>query len=199
MTPSRLTGSSARPFISSGTNHAASARPAARAPTGCRTSWSASSMTMLLARRWTCCSTLPGRCRISAFARSASFPPWRWLRVLKDFLRTSKHVMCDAQDTFARHASRRLMAKQVTLTIDGKQVTVSEGMLVVDAAKIAGIDIPVFCYHPKMEPVGMCRQCLVEIGRPMIDRNTGEALLDENGQPRLQFRSEERRVGKECR
>lgn len=79
------------------------------------------------------------------------------------------------------------MTKQVTLTIDGKQVTVSEGMLVVDAAKIAGIDIPVFCYHPKMEPVGMCRQCLVEIGRPMVDRNTGQALLDENGQPKLQF------------
>ncbi|MBI3738101.1 MAG: (2Fe-2S)-binding protein [Chloroflexi bacterium] len=79
------------------------------------------------------------------------------------------------------------MTKQVTLTIDGKLVTASEGMLVVDAAKLAGIDIPVFCYHPKMEPVGMCRMCLVEIGRPMIDRNTGKAILDENGQPKLQF------------
>ena len=66
------------------------------------------------------------------------------------------------------------MTKQVTLTIDGKQVTVPDGMLVVDAAKEAGIDIPVFCYHPKMEPVGMCRQCLVEIGRPMMDRTTGK-------------------------
>jgi NADH-quinone oxidoreductase subunit G len=79
------------------------------------------------------------------------------------------------------------MTKQVTLTIDGKQVTVPDGMLVVDAAKMAGIDIPVFCYHPKMEPVGMCRMCLVEIGRPMIDRATGKAVLDENGQPKLQF------------
>ena len=41
------------------------------------------------------------------------------------------------------------MTKQVALTIDGKQVTVAEGMLVVDAAKSAGIDVPVFCYHPK--------------------------------------------------
>ena len=41
------------------------------------------------------------------------------------------------------------MAKQVTLTIDGKPITVDDGMLVVDAAKRAGIDIPVFCYHPK--------------------------------------------------
>ncbi|MGA7192980.1 MAG: NADH-quinone oxidoreductase subunit NuoG [Anaerolineales bacterium] len=79
------------------------------------------------------------------------------------------------------------MTKQVALTIDGKQVTVAEGMLVVDAAKSAGIDVPVFCYHPKMEPVGMCRMCLVEIGRPMVDRNTGKPVLDENGQPKIQF------------
>ncbi|MFN3742094.1 MAG: NADH-quinone oxidoreductase subunit NuoG [Anaerolineales bacterium] len=79
------------------------------------------------------------------------------------------------------------MSRMVTLTIDGKQVTVPEGTLVVDAARKAGIDIPVFCYHPKMEPAGMCRMCLVEIGRPMIDRNTGQPVLDEKGQPKLQF------------
>ena len=79
------------------------------------------------------------------------------------------------------------MAKQVTLTIDGKQVTVDDQTLVVDAAKSAGIDIPVFCYHPKMEPVGMCRMCLVEIGRPMMDRNTGKPILDDKGEPKLQF------------
>ena len=79
------------------------------------------------------------------------------------------------------------MAKQVTLTIDGRQVTVPEGMLVVDAAKMADIDIPVFCYHPKMDPVGMCRMCLVEIGRPMMDRTTGKPILDDKGQPKMQF------------
>ena len=79
------------------------------------------------------------------------------------------------------------MTKQVTLTIDGVQVSVPNGTLVVDAAKKAGIDIPVFCYHPKMEPAGMCRMCLVEIGRPMIDRGTGQPILDENGQPKMQF------------
>jgi NADH-quinone oxidoreductase subunit G len=79
------------------------------------------------------------------------------------------------------------MTKQVTLTIDGKQITVPDGMLVVDAAKLAGIDVPVFCYHPKMEPVGMCRMCLVEIGRPMMDRNTGKPILDDKGEPKLQF------------
>jgi NADH-quinone oxidoreductase subunit G len=60
-------------------------------------------------------------------------------------------------------------------------------MLVVDAAKTAGIDVPVFCYHPKMEPVGMCRMCLVEIGRPLMDRNTGKPLQDDQGRPKLQF------------
>jgi NADH-quinone oxidoreductase subunit G len=79
------------------------------------------------------------------------------------------------------------MAKLVTLTIDGIRVEVPEGTLIVDAAKKAGVDIPVFCYHPKMEPVGMCRMCLVDIGRPLIDRATGQPALDENGNPKVQF------------
>jgi len=79
------------------------------------------------------------------------------------------------------------MTKQVTLTIDGQQVTVPEGTLIVDAAKKIGIDIPVFCYHPKMEPVGMCRMCLVEIGRPVFDRVTRALLLEEDGTPKVQF------------
>ena len=79
------------------------------------------------------------------------------------------------------------MAKTVTLTIDNIKVSVPEGTLVVDAAKKAGIDIPVFCYHPKMEPVGMCRQCLVEIGRPMIDRATGQPVKEADGSPKMQF------------
>ncbi len=79
------------------------------------------------------------------------------------------------------------MAKMVNLKINGKPVSVPEGTLIVNAAKTVDIDIPVFCYHPKMEPVGMCRQCLVEIGRPMIDRASGQPVLDENGQPKLQF------------
>jgi NADH-quinone oxidoreductase subunit G len=78
------------------------------------------------------------------------------------------------------------MTNQVTLTIDGKQVTVPAGTLIVNAAKQTGIDIPVFCYHPKMEPVGMCRQCMVEVGRPVIDRVTGQPLT-EDGKPRIQF------------
>jgi NADH-quinone oxidoreductase subunit G len=80
-----------------------------------------------------------------------------------------------------------MMAKMVNLTIDGQAVSVPEGTLVVNAAKQIGIDIPVFCYHPKMEPVGMCRMCLVEIGRPVIDRATGQPVREMDGSPRLQF------------
>jgi NADH-quinone oxidoreductase subunit G len=75
----------------------------------------------------------------------------------------------------------------VTLTIDGIEVTVPEGTLIVDAAKQAGITIPVFCYHPKLKPVGMCRLCLVEIGRPGWDREKNAPMLDENGNPVIQF------------
>src|SRR5512135_3664255 len=79
------------------------------------------------------------------------------------------------------------MPKMIDLFIDGKPVSVPEGMLIVDAAKKIGNDIPVFCYHPKMEPVGMCRMCLVEIGRPMIDRSTHQPVLEPDGSPRIQF------------
>jgi NADH-quinone oxidoreductase subunit G len=53
--------------------------------------------------------------------------------------------------------------KMVNLTIDGRALTVPDGTLVVEAAKLLGIEIPVFCYHHKLEPVGACRMCLVEI------------------------------------
>ncbi len=79
------------------------------------------------------------------------------------------------------------MSDLVTLTIDGTEVTVPNGTLVVDAAKKIGVEIPVFCYHPKLEPVGMCRMCLVAIGRPIRDRQTGELVLEEDGSPKINF------------
>lgn len=77
--------------------------------------------------------------------------------------------------------------EMVTLTIDGMSVTVEKGTLLVDAAKRVGVEIPVFCYHPKLHSVGMCRMCLVEVGRPSWDRAKGEAILDENGNPVISF------------
>ncbi|MCA9957882.1 MAG: (2Fe-2S)-binding protein, partial [Anaerolineales bacterium] len=79
------------------------------------------------------------------------------------------------------------MSDLITLTVDGIDVSVPKGTLVVDAAKRIENDIPVFCYHPKMAPVGMCRMCLVEIGLPMRDRATGELMTNEDGSPQINF------------
>ncbi|GFG51612.1 NADH-quinone oxidoreductase subunit G [Mycolicibacterium agri] len=51
----------------------------------------------------------------------------------------------------------------VTLTIDDTKCTVPKGTLVIRAAELMGIEIPRFCDHPLLDPVGACRQCLVEI------------------------------------
>jgi NADH-quinone oxidoreductase subunit G len=53
--------------------------------------------------------------------------------------------------------------RSVNVTIDGNTLSVPEGMLVVEAAKRLGTQIPVYCYHPKLDPAGLCRICLVEI------------------------------------
>ncbi len=54
-------------------------------------------------------------------------------------------------------------AASVTLTIDDTVVTVPKGTLLIRAAELIGIQIPRFCDHPLLEPVGACRQCLVEV------------------------------------
>src|SRR5581483_3056649 len=69
------------------------------------------------------------------------------------------------------------------VTIDGKTIQVPAGTLVVEEAKPAGSHIPVFCYHPKLQPAGMCRMCLVEVGTPKIDPATKQPVLDEQGNP----------------
>lgn len=60
---------------------------------------------------------------------------------------------------------------EITLTIDGKTVTVPAGTTVIQAATTVGIDIPRYCYHPGLSVDGNCRMCLVEIEKmpkPMI-------------------------------
>ncbi|MBI5188870.1 MAG: (2Fe-2S)-binding protein, partial [Nitrospirae bacterium] len=51
----------------------------------------------------------------------------------------------------------------VTLTIDGKKVTVRKLSTILDAAKKLDIPIPTLCHHPKLSPYGGCRLCIVEI------------------------------------
>ena len=50
----------------------------------------------------------------------------------------------------------------VTLTIDGTEITVPKGTLVIRAAELIGVQIPRFCDHPLLDPVGACRQCIVD-------------------------------------
>ena len=51
----------------------------------------------------------------------------------------------------------------ITVTIDGKEVKVKSGEVLIDACEEVGVDIPRFCYHKRMSQVGMCRMCIVEV------------------------------------
>ncbi len=57
----------------------------------------------------------------------------------------------------------------VTMTVDGIAVQVPKGSMIIRAAEQLGIEIPRFCDHPLLEPVGACRQCLVEVAMPGPD------------------------------
>jgi formate dehydrogenase major subunit len=55
-------------------------------------------------------------------------------------------------------------SRTVTLTIDGREVTAPEGATIWEAAKDAGIEIPVLCHDERYDPVGVCRMCVVDVG-----------------------------------
>jgi NADH-quinone oxidoreductase subunit G len=61
------------------------------------------------------------------------------------------------------HGALAPVTEGVTVTIDGFEIVVPRGMLVIRAAELLGIQIPRFCDHPLLDPVGACRQCLVEV------------------------------------
>ena len=79
------------------------------------------------------------------------------------------------------------MSDLVNIIVDGIEVQAPKGSTVVDAAMKADIKIPVFCHHPKLEPVGMCRMCLVQVGTPMFDRGSGEMLTNDDGSPKMRW------------
>ena len=68
----------------------------------------------------------------------------------------------------------------ITFEIDGRQVRAPEGSMLVDAAKYGDVEIPYFCYEPKLgQPVGACRMCLVEIdGIPKLQTACSTAVRD---------------------
>ena len=71
-------------------------------------------------------------------------------------------------------------ARPITLVVDGVEVDAAEGAMLVDAAKHGDVEIPVFCYEPKLgEPVGACRMCLVEIeGIPKLQTACSTPVRD---------------------
>jgi NADH-quinone oxidoreductase subunit G len=70
--------------------------------------------------------------------------------------------------------------KTIQLTIDGREVRATEGAMLVDAAKQADVEIPYFCYEPKLgNPVGACRMCLVEVeGIPKLQTSCSTPVKD---------------------
>ncbi|HEX6026445.1 MAG TPA: NADH-quinone oxidoreductase subunit NuoG [Solirubrobacter sp.] len=70
--------------------------------------------------------------------------------------------------------------KMVTFSLDGREVQAPEGIMLVDGAKYGDVEIPVFCYEPKLgQPVGACRMCLVEIeGIPKLQTACSTPVRD---------------------
>jgi NADH-quinone oxidoreductase subunit G len=70
--------------------------------------------------------------------------------------------------------------REVTILIDGREVTATEGEILHDAAARGDVEIPVFCYEPKLgDPVGACRMCLVEIeGMPKLQTSCSTPVRD---------------------
>ncbi|MEA2313667.1 MAG: NADH-quinone oxidoreductase subunit [Solirubrobacteraceae bacterium] len=74
----------------------------------------------------------------------------------------------------------RPQATMISFTIDGREVRAPENAMLVDAAKLGDVEIPVFCYEPKLGgPVGACRMCLVEIeGIPKLQTGCSTPVKD---------------------
>ncbi len=76
----------------------------------------------------------------------------------------------------------------ITVNIDGREISVPKGTNVIEAARRLGIDVPHYCYHPKLTVVGNCRMCLVEMGMPAVDPATKAPILDpETGRQKINW------------
>ena len=74
----------------------------------------------------------------------------------------------------------RPQPQEITFSLDGREVRAPENSMLADAAKHGDVEIPVFCYEPKLgQPVGACRMCLVEIeGIPKLQTACSTAVKD---------------------
>ena len=76
----------------------------------------------------------------------------------------------------------------VTVNIDGRDVHVPKGTNIIEAAAKIGVEVPHYCYHPKLSVVGNCRMCLVEMGMPALDPGTRQPMIDPaTGKPSINW------------
>ena len=66
----------------------------------------------------------------------------------------------------------------VTVNVDGKDVSVPKGTNMIEAARLVSVEVPHYCYHPKLTVAGNCRMCLVEMGLPAVDPATKTPIMD---------------------
>ncbi|MEM1116874.1 MAG: 2Fe-2S iron-sulfur cluster-binding protein [Bacteroidota bacterium] len=71
--------------------------------------------------------------------------------------------------------------------IDGQTLEFEPGQKLLQLCLDEGTEIPHFCYHPAMSVPANCRQCLVKAGTPMVDRETREPVLDDDGTPKINY------------
>src|SRR5829696_9525207 len=81
-------------------------------------------------------------------------------------------------------------APAVTCTIDGTEVTVPSGTTIYTAAKQAGVEIPVLCHDERLDPVGVCRMCVVDTGGRVLTaacvRPVEEGMKVETATPKVE-------------
>ena len=66
----------------------------------------------------------------------------------------------------------------ITVNVDGQDIAVPKGTNMIEAARLARVEVPHYCYHPKLTISGNCRMCLVEMGLPAVDPATKAPLMD---------------------
>ncbi|UCC73596.1 MAG: formate dehydrogenase subunit alpha [Gemmatimonadota bacterium] len=69
-------------------------------------------------------------------------------------------------------------SQTITLTIDGRKVTVPAGTTIWDAAREAGIEIPALCHDSRLRPAGVCRMCVVDVGERVLAASCVREVAD---------------------
>jgi NADH-quinone oxidoreductase subunit G len=67
----------------------------------------------------------------------------------------------------------------ITVNVNGREIAVPKGTNMIEAARQVGVDVPHYCYHPKLSVAGNCRMCLVEMGTPAVDPATKAPVMDQ--------------------